>query len=375
MIRNKIIVGILMILMACSVTAHADSPTLTLNKLKQGDGYKITVLITEDSSVCVGSIEIKTDGNFVIDNIACGEVLEGAMFESNKDYKENISKVSFMTLEPVTKQGEMFVFSITPRDKNSGGTIELVNIKLSDADENKIQVNSDKIIIEGTLQSDAENEKPPTTHHSTSSGGGSYIPKEKNPDVNIDITFPIEVEEKEIKFTDIENVSWAKDQISFLAKKGVINGVSENAFAPNENIKRGDFICLLVRMLKLNQDVTENFADVKEDEYWYKEIGIAKSLNIANGFDDGFHPKDNITRQDMFSLVARACNFTSSGMKCDYKDFDLISDYAKESIMAMTELGYIQGSDGYVNPKNNATRAETAVMLYNIYNNIYREEK
>ena len=49
-----------------------------------------------------------------------------------------------------------------------------------------------------------------------------------------------------------------------------------------------------------------------------------------------------------------------------YKDIHEISDYAVDSVAVLTKLGVIHGNNGYFMPKNNATRAETSKVLYNI---------
>ena len=38
-------------------------------------------------------------------------------------------------------------------------------------------------------------------------------------------------------------------------------------------------------------------------------------------------------------------------------------DYARNAVAAMTEKGYVAGSNGKVNPQGRATRAEVAVIL------------
>ena len=45
-----------------------------------------------------------------------------------------------------------------------------------------------------------------------------------------------------------------------------------------------------------------------------------------------------------------------------FADKDNISDYAAAPMASMVKAGIIQGSEGNVNPKGNATRAEVAVM-------------
>lgn len=190
-----------------------------------------------------------------------------------------------------------------------------------------------------------------------STGGGAIYP-----------TTPTTPEKTET-FTDLENHAWAKDSIYALKAKGIISGVSETEFAPANNIKRGDFILILTRMLSVNNEFTENFADVPESAYYYNAVGSAKAAGIASGDGTSFMPEDSITRQDLITLAYRA--FLAKGYIEETEDYtvldafadkDNISDYAAAPMASMVKAGIIQGSEGNVNPKGNATRAEVAVM-------------
>lgn len=170
-------------------------------------------------------------------------------------------------------------------------------------------------------------------------------------------------------FTDLENHAWAKDAIYTLKNKGIISGVSDTEFAPANNIKRGDFILILTRMLSVSDTFTENFLDVPENAYYYNAVGSAKAAGIAQGSGENFMPENSITREDLITLAYRA--FLAKGYITEtldltsldaFGDKDSISDYAKTSMASMVKAGIIQGSDGNVNPKGNATRAEVAVM-------------
>lgn len=170
-------------------------------------------------------------------------------------------------------------------------------------------------------------------------------------------------------FTDLENHAWAKESIYELKNKGVINGTSETTYSPANNIKRGDFILILVRMLGIDAEYTENFADVPADSYYADAIGKAKAAGIAKGSGDNFMPEQTITRQDLITLAYRA--FLAKGYITEaegtesldeFSDKAEISDYAVSAMASMVKAGIIKGSDGKVNPANNATRAEVAVM-------------
>lgn len=171
-------------------------------------------------------------------------------------------------------------------------------------------------------------------------------------------------------FTDIENYAWAKDSIYMLKEKGIISGVSATEYAPANNIKRGDFILILTRMLNLTTEYSENFADVPESAYYYDALGKAKAAGIATGDGINFMPENSITRQDLITLAYRA--FLNAGYITEntdttaldnFNDRAEISDYAVNAMASMVNAGIIKGSDnGGVNPKGNATRAEVAVM-------------
>ncbi len=170
-------------------------------------------------------------------------------------------------------------------------------------------------------------------------------------------------------FTDLADYAWAKDSIYTLKNKGIISGVSATEYAPANNIKRGDFILILTRMLGISDAFAENFADVPQDSYYYNAIGSAKAAGIASGDGTCFMPENTITRQDLITLAYRA--FLAKGYIAEtddmssldmFADKGIISDYALSPMASMVKAGIIQGSDGNVNPLGFATRAEVAVM-------------
>lgn len=176
-------------------------------------------------------------------------------------------------------------------------------------------------------------------------------------------------------FTDLDNHAWAKDSIYTLKNKGIINGISDTEYGPANNIKRGDFILILTRMLGINDEFAENFADVPTDKYYYDAIGSAKAAGVATGDGVNFMPENTITRQDLITLAYRA--FLNKGFITEtddlsvldaFADKDDIADYAKTAMASMVKAGIIQGNDGNVNPKGNATRAEVAVMCARMLN-------
>ncbi len=177
-------------------------------------------------------------------------------------------------------------------------------------------------------------------------------------------------------FEDIDSYTWAKNKIEVMASKGIIGGTSETTFTPGNNITRADFIVLLVKALGLNAKVDDNFDDVAAGTYYYNSLAIAKKLGITTGVGDNkFDPKANISRQDMMVLVKKAMETAGKDINngsatdiANYKDAAHVSSYAQDAVAALVKEGIIAGSDNKLNPKKTATRAETAVIIYKLYN-------
>ncbi len=206
-------------------------------------------------------------------------------------------------------------------------------------------------------------------------GGGSTTPRPSTTPKPENTTQPTTPSvNPDEPFTDLENYEWAKEAIYTLKDENIINGTSDTTYSPANNIKRGDFILILVRMLGIEGEVTDNFADVPEGSYYYEAIGIAKNAGIAKGSGDNFMPEETITRQDLITLAYRA--FLEAGVIAEtddlsvldqFGDKDEISEYALAPMASMVSAGVIKGSDGNVNPQGNATRAETAVMCARLF--------
>lgn len=179
------------------------------------------------------------------------------------------------------------------------------------------------------------------------------------------------------KFRDVgKEYDWARDAIEALSVKGIIKGTGDNIFEPSENITRADFILLLMRALDLKAEVTENFSDTNSDDYYYNALGIAKKLGIATGTGgNSFNPGDEISRQDMMVLCTRALQISGrlsttpdAAVLEKFRDKDNLAEYASNAVSLMVQSGIIVGNDETLNPLSNATRAETAVIIYRMIN-------
>ena len=178
------------------------------------------------------------------------------------------------------------------------------------------------------------------------------------------------------RFIDLNTVDWAYEAIMSLADKGIINGKTENEFYPDWRITREEFVKLLVCSAGLeNRQYTDgHFSDVNKNEWYSKYVNIAYENNICKGNGDGtFGAGSEITRQDMAVMIYNflKADGESIGSADAFADDADISDYARTAVYTLAESRIINGmNDNKFAPKENATRAQTAVIIYRAYERI-----
>lgn len=178
-------------------------------------------------------------------------------------------------------------------------------------------------------------------------------------------------------FSDLDNHNWAKKAIEVMVGQGIVKGRTDEKFDPNAKITRAEFAALIIRMIgyDTDNDTVLPFEDVDKDSWYYNPVAAAYEKGLINGRKGViFDPDGNITRQEMAKIIAKVLENKSfrieEDMKLDiFKDEDDIDLWAKYSAALAAKEGIITGmEDGSFAPKEKATRAQAAVMLYRLYN-------
>ncbi|MCG8483732.1 MAG: S-layer homology domain-containing protein, partial [Clostridia bacterium] len=182
------------------------------------------------------------------------------------------------------------------------------------------------------------------------------------------------VKESIKEFNDLANHAWAEDAIEIMGGKGIINGVDETHYNPAANISRAEFCAIVTRMFKYAGKGSMPFGDVTADKWYYKEVLAAYENNLINGKSaDTLDPNGLITRQEIAKIVAKVLEHNGyiEAQKTEldgYTDYSGIAAWAKDGAAMVIREGIISGIGGnQFAPNKNASRAETAVILYRLY--------
>lgn len=171
-------------------------------------------------------------------------------------------------------------------------------------------------------------------------------------------------------FSDVNarTCSWAANAVDFMNEYGLVKGTGTSTFGWKGNMTRGDFVLILYRNAGSPSvyGISNPFTDVKSTDYYYEAVLWAYRNNVVNGTSTTtFGPKGKITREQIASILWRlAGKPVYSASLRSYTDYASVSDYAYDAMSWAVGSGYVKGSGAKLSPKNNATRAEVAVMLH-----------
>lgn len=183
-------------------------------------------------------------------------------------------------------------------------------------------------------------------------------------------------------FIDGEN-HWAEYDILSMLDKGWMLGTSEDFFSPNQPLTRAQGTVVLVRALNLQPISGEYdyslFRDVDKDYWAKKEIEIAYQHGLIKGIDEGlFAPNQPLTREQMAAILSRVSEEKgkveiAQTVESPFKDVKT-DHWAYQDILLLNQKGILQGyEDGNFYPQNSLTRAQMAAMMNRISSDFLME--
>lgn len=196
-------------------------------------------------------------------------------------------------------------------------------------------------------------------------------------------------------FEDVIGHPYARNQVNSMFSKGIMSAKQPNLFGVYDNITRGEFTTMVVRMLELplNYDTSANlltFSDVPPfsvpGALWdYRYIETAARAGIVSGLTPRtFNPGGFLTREQAATIIARAMNLRLGNQTSDFNalakqftDAGQVNYYAVSSVQAVTKAKIMNGmpnplQEGQTkvtysfSPQSNLNRADMAIISYNV---------
>ena len=177
------------------------------------------------------------------------------------------------------------------------------------------------------------------------------------------------------KFTDVAPGAWYYEAVDYAVSEGLFNGTSEITFTPDGTMTRGMFVTVLANKTEnysAHQYTSSSFADVAAGQWYAPPVEWASQSKLVNGVGNGcFAPNDSVSREQLAVILyhyAKGCGAdtsTTAGALGAFNDNGNVSGYARTAMEWAVSHKVLNGSDGRLDPKGTATRAQVAQILYN----------
>ena len=181
-------------------------------------------------------------------------------------------------------------------------------------------------------------------------------------------------------FDDVGWADWFHDNVVYVYENGLMNGTGAAVFEPDGTVTRGMIVTILHR---LEGEPAVNylmpFADVAEGAWYAEAVRWAASEGIVTGVSEtAFAPNDPITREQFAAILWRYAKYKGFDVSIgestnilSYADFGEIGEYAIPALQWACGEGIISGrGEGVLDPRGTATRAEAAAMLQRFAANV-----
>lgn len=178
-------------------------------------------------------------------------------------------------------------------------------------------------------------------------------------------------------FGDVAEDDWFYDAVKYVCENGLMQGTGEN-FEPDVNLTRAMMVTILYRLENPSEKPDEcKFDDVAPDAWYAEAVAWAAQNGIVNGMSETiFAPDDEITREQAAVIFYRYAKFKGYNVEsvsdlASFEDKDEIEDWALDAVKWANSVSLINGmSETLISPKAPATRAQAATIFMRFCENI-----
>lgn len=325
-----------------STTTNADG-SVTKTETKS-DGTVVETTTGKDGSTT--KTETKKDGSSVTEAKAA-DGSTGTVKTDKHGQTTAETTLSSKAIEDAKKSGEAVKTPVEVKATRDSSTAPTVKIELPrNSGETKVEI-------------PVSNVKPGTVAVLVHADGTEEIVKNSLPtEDGIQLTVnggaTVKIVDNSKDFIDTRN-HWAKDAIDFVSARGLVNGMNDSIYAPNNSTTRAQLWTILAR---------QNDADLNGGNTWYEK---AQLWSKDKGVSDGANPNGTIDRAQMVTMLWRAAGQPTAGGTANFTDVPADSYYANAVSWAV-EGGITTGiGGGRFDPNSTCTRGQIATFLYRLY--------
>ena len=290
--------------------------------------------------------ETKPNGSSVTENKAA-DGSTGTVKTDKNGQTTAETKVSAKAVEDAKRNGEAVKAPVEVKASRDSSTAPVVKVELPrNSGETKVEIPVSNV-KSGTV---AVLVHPDGTEEILKNS----IPTEDGIQLTVDGNATVKIVDNSKGFIDTRN-HWAEDAIDFVSARGLVNGMSDTIYAPNNSTTRAQLWTILAR---------QNDADLTGGSVWYEK---AQNWAKDKGVSDGANPNAAINRAQMVTMLWRAVGQPAPATAATFTDVSADAYYA-DAVSWAVENGITTGiGNGRFDPIGACTRAQIAAFLTRLY--------
>ena len=170
-------------------------------------------------------------------------------------------------------------------------------------------------------------------------------------------------------YKDVKFYQWYHLDVDYVVESGLMVGDGGGIFRPDNKLSRAEMVQILYNWAgKPEVTGSSKFSDVADGAWYAKPVIWATENGIVNGVGNGkFAPNDPVTREQLVAMLYRYAEKPEvSNALTDFADANKISDYAVDAVKWAVEQDILRGdgSPRKLRPTDHAKRCEVAAMLH-----------
>ncbi|WP_346663392.1 leucine-rich repeat protein [uncultured Merdimonas sp.] len=180
-------------------------------------------------------------------------------------------------------------------------------------------------------------------------------------------------EETGLPYEDVSAGEWYYDAVKYAYEHGLMTGLDDTTFGPNEKLARAQLAVILYRLNGSPEvEYDDIFPDVPENEWYTNAVIWAQQNGIVTGYTNTgeFKPGNDISRQEITTMMHRYAEYKGYSLEGgadygNYPDAAMVADYAKEAMSWAVGNGIISGKTDPVSldPQGETYRSECATII------------
>lgn len=166
---------------------------------------------------------------------------------------------------------------------------------------------------------------------------------------------------------------WAEEAVDFAVERGMMSPTEQR---PRDSATRAELAHMIAALFNAEtEDSLEGCPDVEPGAWYRSDMAKAVALGLYDG-GKALNPRRALTREEVFLVLARCFGVGNGDRKVlsQFTDTYNLNEWAAGPVAGLIEAGYIQGTDGKLNPQGAIARQDLANLIYRLAGSVPDED-